>query len=136
MDHISRPFLRQQTLLLPHPTNYFVDDLSPTHTSPPTSASTVTSWPPQRISNTREDFPQVKYESSMNDRLNGNLTRTPDDPMPSTSDFVKKLYKYVVSLPSLSAIPPTCSPRMLEDPTFQSVVCWGPQGDCFVVKAR
>ncbi|KAF9524482.1 HSF-type DNA-binding-domain-containing protein [Crepidotus variabilis] len=43
-------------------------------------------------------------------------TRTPEDPMPSTSDFVKKLYK------------------MLEDPAFQSVVCWGPQGDCFVVK--
>lgn len=39
-----------------------------------------------------------------------------DDPMPSTSDFVKKLYK------------------MLEDPNFQSVVSWGPQGDCFVVK--
>ncbi|TFK33858.1 hypothetical protein BDQ12DRAFT_669888 [Crucibulum laeve] len=39
-----------------------------------------------------------------------------EDPMPSTSDFVKKLYK------------------MLEDPTFQSVVSWGPQGDCFVVK--
>ncbi|KAF9448302.1 hypothetical protein P691DRAFT_775528 [Macrolepiota fuliginosa MF-IS2] len=36
--------------------------------------------------------------------------------MPSTSDFVKKLYK------------------MLEDPLFQSVVSWGPQGDCFVVK--
>lgn len=36
--------------------------------------------------------------------------------MPSTSDFVKKLYK------------------MLEDPTFQTVVSWGPQGDCFVVK--
>jgi len=36
--------------------------------------------------------------------------------MPSTSDFVKKLYK------------------MLEDPAFQSVVSWGPQGDCFVVK--
>ncbi|TFK18869.1 hypothetical protein FA15DRAFT_234557 [Coprinopsis marcescibilis] len=39
-----------------------------------------------------------------------------DDPMPSTSDFVKKLYK------------------MLEDPAFQNVVSWGPQGDCFVVK--
>ncbi|KAF8177200.1 winged helix DNA-binding domain-containing protein, partial [Pholiota molesta] len=24
--------------------------------------------------------------------------------------------------------------RMLEDPSFQSVVCWGPLGDCFVVK--
>jgi hypothetical protein len=23
---------------------------------------------------------------------------------------------------------------MLEDPSFTHVVCWGPQGDCFVVK--
>lgn len=36
--------------------------------------------------------------------------------MPPTSDFVKKLYK------------------MLEDPSFQRVVSWGPNGDCFVVK--
>jgi osomolarity two-component system response regulator SKN7 len=39
-----------------------------------------------------------------------------EDGMPSTSDFVKKLYK------------------MLEDQSFQQVVSWGPQGDCFVVK--
>ncbi|KII88312.1 hypothetical protein PLICRDRAFT_29883 [Plicaturopsis crispa FD-325 SS-3] len=39
-----------------------------------------------------------------------------EDAMPSTSDFVKKLYK------------------MLEDPAFANVVSWGPQGDCFVVK--
>ncbi|KAJ6620336.1 HSF-type DNA-binding-domain-containing protein [Mycena sp. CBHHK59/15] len=39
-----------------------------------------------------------------------------DSNMSSTSDFVKKLYK------------------MLEDQTFQNVVSWGPQGDCFVVK--
>ncbi|TCD62061.1 kinase-regulated stress-responsive transcription factor skn7 [Steccherinum ochraceum] len=39
-----------------------------------------------------------------------------DDNMPSTSDFVKKLYK------------------MLEDTSFAHVVSWGPQGDCFVVK--
>ncbi|KAJ7611649.1 HSF-type DNA-binding-domain-containing protein [Roridomyces roridus] len=39
-----------------------------------------------------------------------------EDNMSSTSDFVKKLYK------------------MLEDQTFQNVVSWGPQGDCFVVK--
>ncbi|KAF9053358.1 HSF-type DNA-binding-domain-containing protein [Panaeolus papilionaceus] len=44
------------------------------------------------------------------------MQRTSEDPMPSTSDFVKKLYK------------------MLEDPSFQNVVCWGPAGDCFVVK--
>jgi len=39
-----------------------------------------------------------------------------EDSMPSTSDFVKKLFK------------------MLEDQSFQHVVSWGPQGDCFVVK--
>ncbi|KAJ7771511.1 HSF-type DNA-binding-domain-containing protein [Mycena metata] len=39
-----------------------------------------------------------------------------EDNMSSTSDFVKKLYK------------------MLEDQSFQNVVSWGPQGDCFVVK--
>ncbi|KAJ7591602.1 HSF-type DNA-binding-domain-containing protein [Mycena floridula] len=39
-----------------------------------------------------------------------------EDGMSSTSDFVKKLYK------------------MLEDQSFQHVVSWGPQGDCFVVK--
>ncbi|KAF7359173.1 Response regulatory domain-containing protein [Mycena sanguinolenta] len=39
-----------------------------------------------------------------------------EDSMSSTSDFVKKLYK------------------MLEDQSFQNVVSWGPQGDCFVVK--
>ncbi|KAI0326001.1 hypothetical protein GY45DRAFT_1259832 [Cubamyces sp. BRFM 1775] len=39
-----------------------------------------------------------------------------EDSMPSTSDFVKKLYK------------------MLEDTSFADVVSWGPNGDCFVVK--
>ncbi|KZT02387.1 uncharacterized protein LAESUDRAFT_415034 [Laetiporus sulphureus 93-53] len=39
-----------------------------------------------------------------------------EDGMPSTSDFVKKLYK------------------MLEDTSWSHVVSWGPQGDCFVVK--
>lgn len=95
------------------PNHYFADDLSPTHTSPPTSAL---AWPSHRTSSTRDDFARVKHESPMNDRANGNSSRSSDDPMPSTSDFVKKLYK------------------MLEDPTFQSVVSWGPQGDCFVVK--
>ncbi|TFK69013.1 winged helix DNA-binding domain-containing protein [Pluteus cervinus] len=36
--------------------------------------------------------------------------------MPSTADFVKKLY------------------RMLGDQSNQHIVCWGPNGDCFVVK--
>jgi hypothetical protein len=69
---------------------------------------------------------------TMPDRLN----RTPRDPMPSTSDLVKKLYKFVSSFPSfLYNLPTYSSPRMLEDPGFQSVVSWGPQGVCFVVKA-
>ncbi|KAH8831356.1 HSF-type DNA-binding-domain-containing protein [Flagelloscypha sp. PMI_526] len=36
--------------------------------------------------------------------------------MPQTSDFVKKLY------------------RMLESPDYRHIVCWGPKGDCFIVK--
>lgn len=63
-----------------------------------------------------------------------------EDPMPSTSDFVKKLYKCVFCVRSrvrgdgVSNDIGFC--RMLEDPAFQSVVSWGPQGDCFVVKVR
>ncbi|KAG6830555.1 hypothetical protein H0H87_007663 [Tephrocybe sp. NHM501043] len=45
-----------------------------------------------------------------------NGAQTSLDAMPTTSDFVKKLYK------------------MLEDKSFQQVVSWGPLGDCFVVK--
>ena len=57
--------------------------------------------------------------------------------MPATSDFVKKLYKCVVV--SIFSLPVVNSQgswpcRMLEDNTFADVVCWGPQGDCFVVK--
>ncbi|TRM61360.1 HSF-type DNA-binding-domain-containing protein [Schizophyllum amplum] len=54
----------------------------------------------------------VKHEPMSEHNKDGSA----DDGMPSTSDFVKKLYK------------------MLEDQSFQHVVCWGPHGDCFVVK--
>lgn len=59
--------------------------------------------------------------------------------MPSTSDFVKKLYKYVlITHLCLGRIPTVADYftrlRMLEDQSFQHVVSWGPQGDCFVVK--
>ena len=56
--------------------------------------------------------------------------------MPSTSDFVKKLYKSVSADRSAytRAFTSLFRRRMLEDPSFQSVVCWGPLGDCFVVK--
>ncbi|PVF93590.1 hypothetical protein CPB86DRAFT_715044 [Serendipita vermifera] len=40
----------------------------------------------------------------------------PDESMPAASDFVRKLF------------------RMLEDPAYSSIVCWGSQRDCFIVK--
>ncbi|KDR77879.1 hypothetical protein GALMADRAFT_118766 [Galerina marginata CBS 339.88] len=42
--------------------------------------------------------------------------KSAEDSMASTSDFVRKLYK------------------ILEDPSFESIVSWGPAGDCFIVK--
>ncbi|KDR69209.1 hypothetical protein GALMADRAFT_924624 [Galerina marginata CBS 339.88] len=140
---------------------YFTD--SPTQTSPPNSASATgivsSGWPSHhRTSNSRDEIhpsrqQQYKHEYQLQQHLEqqqreqeqhfkrerddvmsysnddrgsfGSSStlapqppppRTAEDPMPSTSDFVKKLYK------------------MLEDPAFQSVVCWGPLGDCFVVK--
>ena len=73
----------------------------------------------------------TKMESS----TNGHGHHASDDPMPSTSDFVKKLYKCVFNFffPFVyGRLMGIC--RMLEDPTFQEVVSWGPAGDCFVVK--
>jgi osomolarity two-component system response regulator SKN7 len=56
-----------------------------------------------------------------------------DDSMATTSDFVKKLYKYVLIRSSLELF---ClySSRMLDDPSIVNVVSWGPTRDCFVVK--
>ncbi|EAU80674.2 hypothetical protein CC1G_08281 [Coprinopsis cinerea okayama7 len=68
------------------------------------------------ISNTTTTNTNTKMASSSGSRGTSKERGSNDDPMPQTSDFVKKLYK------------------MLEDPTFQPVVSWGPQGDCFVVK--
>lgn len=56
-----------------------------------------------------------------------------DDNMPATCDFVKKLYKYVLSLYSTAHLIASRL-RMLEDQSFAHVVSWGPGGDCFVVK--
>ncbi|KAH9952032.1 HSF-type DNA-binding-domain-containing protein [Amylocystis lapponica] len=57
---------------------------------------------PRETAPPSQEHPSVKHEG--------------EDGMPSTSDFVKKLYK------------------MLEDTSFANVVSWGPHGDCFVVK--
>jgi osomolarity two-component system response regulator SKN7 len=58
-----------------------------------------------------------------------------EDSMSSTSDFVKKLYKCGVRLFHVDFSHRVVC-RMLEDQTFQNVVSWGPQGDCFVVKVH
>ncbi|KAI0351559.1 hypothetical protein OH77DRAFT_1410970 [Trametes cingulata] len=55
-------------------------------------------------------------DSSHDHHSSSHVKHEPEDSMPSTSDFVKKLYK------------------MLEDTSFSDVVSWGPHGDCFVVK--
>ncbi|KAI0672636.1 HSF-type DNA-binding-domain-containing protein [Trametes maxima] len=55
-------------------------------------------------------------DSSHDHHSSSHVKHESEDSMPSTSDFVKKLYK------------------MLEDTSFADVVSWGPHGDCFVVK--
>lgn len=84
--------------------------LQPPH-HPPQQQSTSKSLKRDSMSQPNNN---TKAESSSS--TNGHGHHASEDPMPSTSDFVKKLYK------------------MLEDPTFQEVVSWGPAGDCFVVK--
>ncbi|KAF7298508.1 Response regulatory domain-containing protein [Mycena kentingensis (nom. inval.)] len=81
---------------------------SPTQQHPP---------PSQWASTSQAQLSQlgVKREGGSPDQM-ADRKESHEDSMSSTSDFVKKLYK------------------MLEDQTFASVVSWGPQGDCFVVK--
>ncbi|KAJ3799624.1 HSF-type DNA-binding-domain-containing protein [Lentinula aff. detonsa] len=110
----------------------------PPLTSPPLLPPAQSLWVPSvhRTSNSRDEIhpqvthhqppllprldnhPQIKHEQR-DSLLYHNQQPVPsvmEDSMPSTSDFVKKLYK------------------MLEDQSFQDVVSWGPHGDCFVVK--
>ncbi|KAL1939159.1 hypothetical protein VTO73DRAFT_10200 [Trametes versicolor] len=58
----------------------------------------------------------ARDSSHEHDHHSSHVKHESEDSMPSTSDFVKKLYK------------------MLEDTSFADVVAWGPHGDCFVVK--
>ncbi|PIL28202.1 transcription factor [Ganoderma sinense ZZ0214-1] len=97
------------------------------------SASSTLPWSNHRASSSRDDIPppsrrlsessphrpdREMARDSSQDRLlpSSHVKHEAEDSMPSTSDFVKKLYK------------------MLEDTTFADVVSWGPNGDCFVVK--
>ncbi|KAK0444188.1 HSF-type DNA-binding-domain-containing protein [Desarmillaria tabescens] len=70
----------------------------------------------QRTSSSRDDIHQQQDIKPVMQTQQPKQEGGVEDGMPSTSDFVKKLYK------------------MLEDQSFQHVVSWGPQGDCFVVK--
>ncbi|KDR79946.1 hypothetical protein GALMADRAFT_1170770 [Galerina marginata CBS 339.88] len=52
----------------------------------------------------------------------------------AVTDFARKLYKkafFFFNTHPMAYID-LCS--MLEDPSNQSIVCWGPQRDCFIVK--
>ena len=102
--------------------HYFTE--GPTHTTPPTSSSIPSAnWQrtsnsreelhprqqylsqqlPPPLQPQPPQLPQIKRESmnysTKEDRVpsgsgNGHVPQTREDPMPSTSDFVKKLYKY------------------------------------------
>ncbi|KAH8998368.1 HSF-type DNA-binding-domain-containing protein [Lactarius hatsudake] len=104
------------------PASYHPSLASASPTLPPLpSNSSQLPWPTQR---TR--YPPRSHESKVKPLIHDPVPPPPpsqpesqkesEDNMPPTSDFVKKLYK------------------MLEDPSFQRVVSWGPNGDCFVVK--
>jgi hypothetical protein len=55
------------------------------------------------------------------------------NPIENASEFVKKLFKFVSWFVfDLFAFNPHS--RALEDPRFQSVMCWGPLGDRFTIK--
>ena len=118
-------------------------------------STSISSWPHSRDLLHQQQQQQQLYQpqqSSIKREImgkhldTGNGSKNADDSMPSTSDFVKKLYKFV----PFSFFSPfvlfeyrfffffrrvsLCVCRMLEDPSFQNVVSWGPSGDCFVVK--
>ncbi|CCA66665.1 related to SKN7-transcription factor (C-terminal fragment) [Serendipita indica DSM 11827] len=64
----------------------------------------------------RPRYPQQSSLDSSNDHNSQLLAGDTEDGMPGASDFVRKLF------------------RMLEDPAFANIVCWGAQRDCFIVK--
>ncbi|KAK7694095.1 hypothetical protein QCA50_003671 [Cerrena zonata] len=121
------------------PPSYSHPSLSNTAPAPVLPGSSQLPFPTHRTSNSRDEHSQISpplrhsdSRSSFRDRVESPrdahhrqqppqqespmMKQEVDDNMPATSDFVKKLYK------------------MLEDKTFAHVVCWGPQGDNFVVK--
>jgi osomolarity two-component system response regulator SKN7 len=122
--HRSGATTRDEVLLPPHPPQHQPQQSQQGTKSGKRDSTGVMSQQPN----------STKVESSTNEHGHHHAS---DDPMPSTSDFVKKLYK-CVSHPFYHFFGEALNweglCRMLEDPTFQEVVSWGPAGDCFVVK--
>ncbi|EPQ57751.1 hypothetical protein GLOTRDRAFT_119791 [Gloeophyllum trabeum ATCC 11539] len=139
--HLPMPFSRSNTLppntLPPIPTipaNPRFSTSSGYQLSPSASATlpplpSASSWSSHRMSSSRDEVyaPSHHHSEQRQDSVKREARdhppqpqhdhkETTEDGMPTTSDFVKKLYK------------------MLEDASFSNIVSWGPAGDCFVVK--
>ncbi|KAJ3490929.1 hypothetical protein NLI96_g1094 [Meripilus lineatus] len=117
------------------PPAYLYPSLSNTASQLPTpslSSSSQLPWLARRASSPEQMSPTLRRSDSRShqpDRETSRGSNSPPQPehppptkhegedgMPSTSEFVKKLFK------------------MLEDTSYSDVVSWGPHGDCFVVK--
>ncbi|TDL24878.1 hypothetical protein BD410DRAFT_785604 [Rickenella mellea] len=113
------------------PASYHPSLSSPTGHSLPSPTGSHHPWPTHRTSSSREEVHPLRRRESKPKLMehDQHIERAPppvqvpqetpkdnEDGMPSTSDFVKKLYK------------------MLEDSNFTHVVSWNLSGDAFVVK--
>ena len=74
-------------------------------------------FPPQMSRNHPELRPRYPHQQPLDSSDDhALLAGDTEDGMPGAADFVRKLV------------------RMLEDPVFANIVCWGVQRDCFIVK--
>ena len=97
-SHFQPPRHQHQLYNLPPHPSY-----SPTITLPPISTNTNSqyndqeSWPRSRVLQQvyQPQQSNIKQETMGKHIDPSSHARSPDDPMPSTSDFVKKLYKFV-----------------------------------------
>ncbi|KDQ61269.1 hypothetical protein JAAARDRAFT_55946 [Jaapia argillacea MUCL 33604] len=131
--HLPAPgsFSRSNNTLPPIPNIPSNSRFAASSSYPPSNTSVLPplpssqSWSNHRSSPREEVYGSRRTEPGRQDQIKREsreiVPAQPDhkeseDGMPTTSDFVKKLYK------------------MLEDASFAHIVSWGPAGDCFVVK--
>lgn len=97
--------------------------------SSPYSTNSQLPWPPHRTSSAREDLkphppPNDTQKGKANERDMSHLRERSfqdkdiDDGMPPTSDFVKKLFKYVFTLHYCTSDPPPGCSRTIRLPTL------------------